>query len=40
MARAVSSGLSGGGGSEICWAEVSWFSSSDLVSGDGFFSPQ
>ena len=37
-ANAVSSGLSGGGGSEVCWADVSWYSSSDSVSGDGSFS--
>ena len=38
VANAVSSGLSGGGGSEVWWAEVSWYSSSDSVSGDGSFS--
>ena len=37
-ASSVSSGLSGGGGSEVCWADVSWYSSSDSVSGDGAFS--
>ena len=37
-ASSVSSGLSGGGGSEVLWAEVSWYSSSDSVSGDGSFS--
>ena len=37
-ASSVSSGLSGGGGSEVCWADVSWYSSSDSVSDDGSFS--